>query len=47
VNQISAGDVVLIKASRAEEFEELAQSIAAKIVVSIAADVEIVEEGER
>ena len=47
VDQISAGDVVLIKASRAEEFEELAQSISAKIIVSIAADVEIIEEGER
>jgi UDP-N-acetylmuramoyl-tripeptide--D-alanyl-D-alanine ligase len=47
VNQISAGDVVLIKASRAEEFEELAQAIAAKIIVSVAADIEIVEEGER
>lgn len=47
VQQMSGGDVVLIKASRAEKFEELAQAMVAKIIVSLAADAEHVEEGER
>ena len=47
VHEMSAGDVVLVKASRAEKFEELAQEISAKISVFISAGSEASEEGER
>jgi hypothetical protein len=43
---MSAGDVLLVKASRAEKFEELAQAISIKISALIASP-EIGEEGER
>jgi UDP-N-acetylmuramoyl-tripeptide--D-alanyl-D-alanine ligase len=46
VHEMSAGDVVLVKASRAEKFEELAQAISTKISVLIAGS-ETSEEGER
>ena len=46
VRQMSAGDVVLVKASRAEKFEELAQAISTDITELIAGS-EISEEGER
>ena len=44
---MSAGDVVLVKASRAEKFEELARAISAKISEVISEGSEISEEGER
>jgi hypothetical protein len=44
---MSAGDVVLVKASRAEKFEELAQAISAKIEAVISAVSEDNKEGER
>jgi UDP-N-acetylmuramoyl-tripeptide--D-alanyl-D-alanine ligase len=47
VHEMSAGDVVLVKASRAEKFEELARAISEKISEVISADSEISEEGER
>ena len=46
VQEMSAGDVLLVKASRAEKFEELAQAISIKISALIASP-EIGEEGER
>lgn len=46
VHEMSAGDVVLIKASRAEKFEELAQAISTEISAVIAGP-EISEEGVR
>jgi UDP-N-acetylmuramoyl-tripeptide--D-alanyl-D-alanine ligase len=42
--EMRAGDVVLVKASRAEKFEEIAQGIQAQIALLIA---ENKEEGER
>ena len=47
VHEMSAGDVVLVKASRAEKFEELAQAISTKIPSLIPAGSETSEEGER
>ena len=47
VHQMSAGDVVLVKASRAEKFEELAQAMVAEIIALIEAGSENLEEGER
>jgi UDP-N-acetylmuramoyl-tripeptide--D-alanyl-D-alanine ligase len=47
VHEMSAGDVVLVKASRAEKFEELARAISEKISEVISADSEISEEGKR
>ena len=47
VHEMSAGDVLLVKASRAEKFEELAQAISSKISEVISAESEISEEGER
>ena len=47
VHEMSAGDVVLVKASRAEKFEELARAISAKISEVISEGSEISEEGER
>jgi UDP-N-acetylmuramoyl-tripeptide--D-alanyl-D-alanine ligase len=47
VHEMSAGDVVLVKASRAEKFEELAQAISGRISEVISAGSEISEEGER
>jgi UDP-N-acetylmuramoyl-tripeptide--D-alanyl-D-alanine ligase len=47
VHEMSAGDVVLVKASRAEKFEELAQAISAKIEAVISAVSEDNKEGER
>ena len=44
---MSAGDVVLVKASRAEKFEELAKAISAKILEVIPVGLENSEEGER
>jgi UDP-N-acetylmuramoyl-tripeptide--D-alanyl-D-alanine ligase len=42
--EMRAGDVVLVKASRAEKFEEIAQGIQAQIALLIA---DSKEEGER
>jgi UDP-N-acetylmuramoyl-tripeptide--D-alanyl-D-alanine ligase len=47
VHEMSAGDVVLVKASRAEKFEELAKAISEKISEVISAGSEFSEEGER
>ena len=47
VQEMSAGDVLLVKASRAEKFEELAQAISLKISELISARSEISEQGER
>ena len=47
VHEMSAGDVVLVKASRAEKFEELAQAISTKIEAVISAVSEDNKEGER
>jgi UDP-N-acetylmuramoyl-tripeptide--D-alanyl-D-alanine ligase len=47
VHEMSAGDVVLVKASRAEKFEELAQAISAKIEAVISVVSEDNKEGER
>jgi UDP-N-acetylmuramoyl-tripeptide--D-alanyl-D-alanine ligase len=46
VHEMSAGDVVLVKASRAEKFEELARAISARISEVISEGSEISEEGE-
>ena len=47
VAEMSAGDVILVKASRAEKFEELALSISAEISRLIKPSSEIDEEVER
>ena len=47
VTEMSAGDVILVKASRAEKFEELALSISAEISRLIKPSSEIDEEEER
>ena len=47
VEQMSAGDVVLVKASRAEKFEELALAILGRIPEFISVSSELSKEGER
>jgi UDP-N-acetylmuramoyl-tripeptide--D-alanyl-D-alanine ligase len=47
VREMSAGDVALVKASRAEKFEELALSISAEITRIIKPTLKIDEEEER
>jgi UDP-N-acetylmuramoyl-tripeptide--D-alanyl-D-alanine ligase len=45
VNEMSPGDVILVKASRAEKFEELAQGIEESIKTLFSEDAENVENG--
>jgi UDP-N-acetylmuramoyl-tripeptide--D-alanyl-D-alanine ligase len=47
VREMNSGDVVLVKASRAEKFEDLAQGIEEQIALLIADSGEVSNEEER